>query len=133
MKVKATINNKVLQRLNVDMCKALKETTDALKSDVQQSQTMPFDSGELQNRSFFIDTSDLSKGRVVTGNDKPYARRLYFHPEYKFHKEPWIDSKGRQHGGNPNAGGLWFEPYISGNKKNFASKVFARLLKKRMK
>ena len=133
MKVKSTINNKVLQRLNVDMCEVLVETADTLESDVQDSQTMPYDTGELQNRSFFKDESDLPKGRIVIGNDKPYARRLYFHPEYKFHKEPWIDSKGRQHGGNPNAGGLWFEPYISGNKKNFASKVFARLLKKRMK
>lgn len=122
MKVKATINNKVLQRLSMDMCKVLKETADALKSDVQQSQTMPFDSGELQNRSFFIDTSDLSKGRVVTGNDKPYARRLYFHPEYKFRTDK-----------NPKAGGLWFEPYITGRKKEFVSKTFAKLLKKRMK
>ena len=83
---------------------------------------MPFDTGELQNRSFFIDRKDLPKGRIVIGNDKPYARRLYFHPEYKFRTDK-----------NPNAGGLWFEPYISGNKKNFVSKIFARLLKKRMK
>ena len=122
MKVKATINNKVLQRLNMDMCKALVGTADALKRDVQQSQTMPFDSGELQDRSFFKDESDLQKGRMVIGNDKPYARRLYFHPEYKFRTDR-----------NPKAGGLWFEPYITGRKKEFVSKTFAKLLKKRMK
>ena len=122
MKVKSTINNKVLQRLNVDMCEVLVETADTLESDVQDSQTMPYDTGELQNRSFFKDESDLPKGRIVIGNDKPYARRLYFHPEYKFRTDK-----------NPKAGGLWFEPYITGRKKEFVSKTFAKLLKKRMK
>lgn len=131
MKVKSTINNKVLRRLNVDMCKALVETADAVKSDLVQSQTMPFGEsgkpkgylgGNLQNRSTFVDDSDLKKDVVYIVSDTPYARRLYFHPEYNFYK-----------GANPNAGGLWFEPYITGRKKEFVSKTFAKLLKKRMK
>ena len=78
---------------------------------------MPFDSGQLQNRSTFVDDSEVDSGKVFVVSDTPYARRLYFHPEYKFSTRD-----------NPNAGGAWFEPYISGAKKDYAKKVFARFM-----
>ncbi|MCQ2484758.1 MAG: hypothetical protein MJ168_05430 [Clostridia bacterium] len=97
---------------------ALLKTADAVKTDVQQSGTMPFDTGALQNRSTFIDSSKVSDYSVAVVSDTPYARRLYFHPEYNFRQDK-----------NPNAGGEWFEPYISGAKKDYAQKVFARFMK----
>lgn len=49
----------------------------------------------------------------------PYARRLYYHPEYDFQTEA-----------NPNAKGKWFEDWVTGRKKDFAGKIFAKLYKK---
>ena len=120
MKVKVTgkINHKGNEYVKKLMKEALVETADALKSDLQKSQTMPFDTGVLQNRSTFIDDSKKKSGRVTIVSDTLYARRLYFHPEYNFQKNK-----------NKNAGGLWFSPYISGNKKKWATKMFAKILK----
>ena len=107
------IDNKAIQ--------CLVETADALKIDLMQSQTMPMDTGELQNRGTFIDDSNKNRGVVRIVTDKPYARRLYFHPEYNFRKDI-----------NENAGGLWFEPYINGDKKDFGKNTFARLMRSKM-
>lgn len=101
---------------------SLVETADALHSDVVQSQTMPFDTGSLQNRSTFVDDSNKKKGKIRIVSDTPYARKMYFHPEYNFYK-----------GHNKHAGGLWFEPYISGKNKCFVSKTFANIMKGKMK
>nr|DAZ26149.1 MAG TPA: Minor capsid protein [Caudoviricetes sp.] len=120
MKVKVTgkINHKGNEYVKKLMKEALVETADALKSDLQKSQTMPFDTGALQNRSTFIDDSKKKSGRVTIVSDTPYARRLYFHPEYNFQKTK-----------NKNAGGMWFETYINGQKKNWTSKKFAKIMK----
>lgn len=120
--VKTKINHKGNEYVKKLMKKALAETADALKSDLEQSQTMPFDTGALQNRSTFIDDSKKNKGIVTIVSDGPYARRLYFHPEYNFQKTK-----------NRNAGGIWFEPYINGNKKQWATKTFAKIMKGKLK
>ena len=118
MKIKAKINPNHLKHMKSICAEALVETADALKSNLQQSGTMPKDSGQLQDRSTFVDDSKKRSGKVSIVSDTPYARRLYFHPEYNFRKDK-----------NANAGGMWFQPYIDGNKKDFASKTFARILK----
>lgn len=137
MKVKVTgkINHKGNQYIKKLIREALVETADALKSDLQKSQTMPFgndtteyakkiryEAGSLQNRSTFVDNSKKNSGKVSIISDTPYARRMYMHPEYKFYK-----------GHNKNAGGEWFEPYINGNKKDFAKKKFAKIMKGKLK
>jgi len=73
---------------------ALIKTADAIKTDVQQSQTMPFDTGTTQNRSTYVDSSRAAQGQVSVVTDTPYARRLYFHPEYNFRTEdnPYADA-----------------------------------------
>jgi hypothetical protein len=116
---KVTYNSQNISRIEGDIRKALLKTADAVKTDIEQSQTMPFDTGKLQNRSTFIDDSEVDAGKVYIVSDTPYARRLYFHPEYKFKKTE-----------NPNAGAAWFEPYISGAKKDYAKKVFAVFMQK---
>lgn len=120
MKVKVTskTNHKGNDYVKKLMKEVLVETADALKRDLQKSQTMPFDTGELQDRSTFIDDSKKKSGRVTIVSDTPYARRLYFHPEYNFQKTK-----------NKDAGGMWFETYINGQKKNWASKKFAKIMK----
>lgn len=113
-----TANLKAIEGL-AEQC--LIKTAETVFGDLQDSQTMPFDTGELQNRSTFVDASQASKGKVAVVSDTPYARRLYFHPEYNFNQDK-----------NPNAGGEWFEPYINGAKKDYAQKVFEHLMKKGM-
>lgn len=120
--VRTKINHKGNEYVKKLMKEALLETADALKSDLEQSQTMPFDTGTLQNRSTFVDDSKKNKGIVTIVSDGPYARRLYFHPEYNFQKTK-----------NRNAGGIWFEPYINGNKKQWATKTFAKIMKGKLK
>lgn len=121
MKVTSKVYVGTVKRIDRKAIQSLVETADALKSDLIQSQTMPFDTGAMQNRSTFVDTSKKNKGVVRVVTDTPYARRLYYHPEYNFKKDK-----------NPNAGGMWFEPYISGKKKNFAKNTFAKIMKGKM-
>ncbi len=121
MKVTSKVYVGKVKQIDNKAIQCLVETADALKSDLIQSQTMPFDTGAMQNRSTFVDDSNKNRGVVRIVTDTPYARKMYYHPEYNF-----------QRGKNANAGGLWFEPYINGNKKDFAKNTFARLMKGKM-
>lgn len=99
---------------------ALEQTAEAVHTDLQQAQTMPFRSGNLQNESTFVDTAESARGRVSLVSSTPYARRLYYHPEYNFFKEE-----------NPNAGGEWFAPYLPGGAKaDFPKKAFQKRYKR---
>lgn len=119
MKVTSRVNKQFLARYQSIAQLNLVKTADAMKTDLVQSQTMPFDTGVLQNDSTYVDDSKKKQNKAKIVSDTPYARRLYFHPEYNFQK-----------GKNPNASGMWFEPYISGNKKEFAKKTFARFMRR---
>ena len=121
MRVTSRINRNAFKRINRNVQESMIETADALKSDLVQSQTMPFDTGELQNRSTFVDSTQVRRGKVSVVSTTPYARRMYYHPEYKFQTTK-----------NKKAGGLWFDPYIEGKKKNFANRTFARIMKGKM-
>ena len=118
MKVIAKVDYKAINQIKEKAKLALVKTADAIKTDLLTSQTMPFDTGELQNRNTFIDTKNKDKGIVKIVSDTPYARRLYFHPEFKFQQTK-----------NSKAGGMWFEPYINGNKNKFAVNAFKRFMK----
>ncbi len=94
---------------------------DALKTEVITAQVMPFDMGDMQNNETFTVTAEDSgtvTSRLVTGS--PQARRLYYHPEYNFQKV-----------NNPNAGGEWLEPWISGAKQTFLRDVYAEFFKEK--
>lgn len=108
-----------IRRLTRASVQALENTAEELHRDLQQSQTMPRKSGDLQNTYTFVDYSNSSEGKVSIVSGGPYARRLYYHPEYNFSTEE-----------NPNAGGKWLEPYMKGGKKqNFAPNVFKQFYK----
>lgn len=99
---------------------ALEMTGEAIHTDLVQSQTLPFREGNLQS-SVFVDRTKSSLGHVAVVTSTPYARRLYFHPEYNFYK-----------GSNAEAGGEWYKPYLTGSKKNFPKQAFSTFLKQRM-
>ena len=121
VKVSSTIklNEAKLKELTRQQYISLAQTADALVTDLRDSQTMPFDTGNLQNDSTFIDDSQKEQGRVSVVSSTPYARRLYYHPEYNYRTT-----------NNRNAGGKWFEPYISGSKAKFARDTFCKLFKR---
>ena len=121
VKVSCTIklNEAKLKELTKQQYVSLAQTADALVTDLRDSQTMPFDTGNLQNDSTFLDDSQKEKGRVSVVSSTPYARRLYYHPEYNFRTT-----------NNRNAGGKWFEPYISGNRTDFVKETFSKLFKR---
>lgn len=119
MRVTSKVDYKNLSKFKKLSINNLVKAADALKSDLVQSQTMPFDTGKLQNRNTFIDSSKKEEGVVCIVSDTPYARRVYFHPEFKYKQDK-----------NAKAGGLWFNPYISGTKKTFLSKAFSTFMRK---
>lgn len=122
MKVTGKVYKDAIEKINKTAQENLVKTADAIRADLVQSQTMPMDSGELQNRSTFIDDKKKAQNKVSIVSDTPYARRLYFHPEYNFRTDK-----------NPNAGGMWFAPYLTGSKKDFAKKAFRLFMKRSLK
>ncbi|MCI6467451.1 MAG: hypothetical protein MSA90_18555 [Faecalicatena sp.] len=85
---------------------ALEQTAEYLRTEVVQAQVMPFDMGTLQNESTFADYSESKSGKVSLISTQPYARRVYFHPEYEFQTEE-----------NPHARGKWYEDWLPGGQK----------------
>lgn len=128
---KIKLNMPVVKQLDKAKQQALEQTGDALLTQVKNAQVMPFDTSILQNDSTAVDYSQSARGVVKIVSDTPYARRLYFHPEYNFHREVWTDSEGKKHGANKSAGGKWFRYWLKGGtRQNFCSQTFAGLYRK---
>lgn len=113
------INNLRIKQLTQAQVTALEQTGEALHTEVVQAQVIPFDQGTLQNESTFVDYSQCKKGKVTLVSSTPYARRLYFHPEYNFNTSE-----------NPNARGKWYQDWIDGDKKEFCKNAFKKLYKR---
>ena len=107
------LNMSVLNMLDNAQYEALAQTADATLTELRDRQTMPFDTGNLQNDSTFVDDSQRDKVSIVSST--PYARRLYFHPEYNYRR-----------GNNASAGGKWFESFLN---DTFIQNAYAKLLK----
>lgn len=86
MQVKSTVklNMPRIKELTQAAVKSLEMTGEALHTEVVQAQVLPFDTGNLQNESTFVDYSESSSGKVSLVSSTSYARRLYYHPEYNF-------------------------------------------------
>lgn len=116
---KITINRNAIKQLTDKAITALEQTGEALHTEIVQSEVMPRDEGTLQNEKTFVDYSQSRQGIVSLVSEGPYARRLYFHPEYNFQKFE-----------NAFAGGKWLEPWLKGGKnEDFCSKTFAKIYK----
>lgn len=117
---RVTMNFPRLHQLSQAALDALEMTAEALHTEVVQAQRMPFDTGHLEEDSTFVDGKEKKNGKVSIVSSTPYARRLYFHPEYSFRKDE-----------NPHAGGEWFKPWLpGGSKQNFAKKTFQAFYKR---
>lgn len=117
---KIKLNMPVVKQLDKAKQQALEQTGDALLTKVKNTQVMPFDTGNLQNENTFVDYAQSRNGVVKIVSSTPYARRLYFHPEYNFSREE-----------NIAAGGKWLTPWLEGGtRQNFCSKAFVGLFRK---
>lgn len=122
MQAKSTVklNMPRIRQLSKAAVTALELTAEALHTEVVQAQVFPFDTGNLQNESTFVDYSKAKDGKVVLVSSTPYARRVYYHPEYDFSTAE-----------NPNAKGKWYEDWMpDGKKKNFAPNAYKEFYKK---
>ena len=114
------LNMPKIKQLTQAQVTTLEQTAEALHTEVVQAQAFPRDTGNLQNESTFVDYSNSSKGKVSIVSSTPYARRLYFHPEYHFQKDE-----------NPNARGKWYEDWIpGGSQADFAVKAFKNIYRR---
>lgn len=120
--MKITFNTKNINMVNDIAKKSLLDTAEAIKTDLIQSQTMPFDTGVMQNDSTYVDDKRIIKGIARLVTDTPYARKVYFDPDINIKQVK-----------NPNAKQYWYEDYISGGKKNLPIKYFQQMLRRRMK
>lgn len=120
--VKSVINLNLpkIKQLTDAQITALEQTAEALHTEVVQAQVFPRDTGNLQNESTFLDRSESSHGKVSIISSAPYARRLYFHPEYHFQTRE-----------NPNARGKWYTDWLPGGKEaDFAAKAFKEIYRR---
>jgi len=115
-KVKITLYSDKIKQLDQAVKTAFEMTVEAVISDIKTSQVVPKDTSALEDSLFpEVDVDRLVAWIIL---DTPYARRLYWHPEYNFRTDK-----------NPNARGLWMHPYIDGDKKGFVIQTFAMFLK----
>lgn len=124
MDVKLTLDAQAMQSISHALADAAADTVEALHTEVLSAQVMPFDTGDMQNNQTFVaaeraDSAGLIRATLITGS--PQARRLYYHPEYRF-----------QRAGNPNAGGRWLDPWLTGAQKDFLPTRFAGFLRARL-
>ncbi len=116
MKVKASIklNQVNIKKIEEAMVKSLPQTMEAMKTEVNNMQVVPKDTGNLEESV----ATGVDKGKGYISYSTPYARRLYYHPEYDFRKDK-----------SPNAQGRWMDDFIYGPKKEWLAKAFGKLLK----
>lgn len=114
------LNIPQINRLERAQITALEQTAEALHTEVVQAQVFPRDTGNLQNESTFIDYSQSNQGKVTIVSSTPYARRLYFHPEYDFQKTA-----------NPHAKGRWYEDWMPGGRDaEFCANAFKQFYRR---
>lgn len=122
MRVNSTVkmNFPKIRQLTQAQVTALEQTAEAVHTEVVQAQVVPRDTGNLQNESMFVDFSESRNGKVSVVHSTPYARRLYYHPEYHFQTDE-----------NPNAKGHWFEDWEKGGKhERFAINAYKEIYRR---
>lgn len=122
--IRIELDYAALEKLEKAVLRAAEGTVDELRSDVIKEQVMPYDNGDMQDNLTSTETFSAD-GRIISllTTDAPQARRLYYHPEYNF-----------QTVNNPNAGGLWLEPWQPGGRREtFVRDKFAELYKEEAK
>ena len=120
--VKVKLDKSKMGELEKIQRQALEMTAEAVLSDIRASAVVPKDTGELE-RSGFVDITEIQQGVARIVFDTPYARRLYWHPEYNFRTDR-----------NRNARGKWMEPHHTpGQKREWVIETFGKFARMLMK
>lgn len=90
-----------MKRLYGAMDQALSETAEELDKEIKAAQVIPKKSGALERSQ----TVKAEGDAITVSYDTPYARRLYYHPEYNFSQDK-----------NANARGLWLDDWADGQR-----------------
>ncbi|NMF04571.1 minor capsid protein [Clostridium beijerinckii] len=112
VKVSVKLNQSKINRLVEASKQAFKLTVEDVLKDIKDSQVVPKDTGRLEE-SGEIDFSQVENMIASIVFDTPYAKRLYWHPEYNFKTDK-----------NSNAQGRWMDMYISGIKRDFVKERY---------
>lgn len=117
---KLVFDKKGLKTVDDKMRRALELSAHVMRDEIRNEGVIPMREGTLRGEAMYIDTSRSKEGIVRIGHNTPYARRLYYHPEYHFNKAF-----------APNAQAYWFSFWLKGGiyEKRFAE-VYAALLDK---
>ena len=104
---KVVLDKSTIKQITEKTGKAIGMTAKVLQDEIREEQVIPRDIGTLQGDAFEIgEVMKHPEGYSVRMSfNTPYARRLYYHPEYHFSKEI-----------NANAQGLWMTAWFKGGK-----------------
>ncbi len=115
--VKVKMKKFQLLKLSKAQLQAFEKTADALKTEINTAEVTPKQTGALEE-SLKIETGKLNKGKLKIMYDTPYARRLYYHPEYNFRTDK-----------NRYAKGLWLDDLLTGARKDFVMDTYTKFYK----
>lgn len=118
MKVTVKMNQKGLKTLKAAQVIACKKTAMKMLAEKIDAQEIPMNEGTLQNVLTDVDDSAARKGLVQIVSEGPYARRLYYNPQYNFNHEF-----------NTNAKGEWWEDFLTGKNKDRPVKLYSYFYK----
>lgn len=114
VKVNVKLNQHAINKIKQGAIKALPLTMESTKTEISNMQVVPKEIGDLEE-SIVVGAGN-NKGFL--SYNTPYARRLYYHPEYNFRTDK-----------NPNAQGRWLDSFIHGDKKIWLTNTYSHFLK----
>ena len=117
------LNDQALQSIKQAGQEAAYDTSMDVVDDLTLSGKVPKDTGTLETSGNGSNHFGNRVGAQVSYNT-PYARRLYFHPEYNFRKDK-----------NRNAQGRWMDAYLKAGADEFifVHKAFLHNFKRTLK
>lgn len=108
--INVNLNQFAISNLNSKLADIVEMTGEYTKTEIINSGKVPRDTGALVNSANVV--ADKVNNKVTISFSTPYARRLYFHPEYNF------QGTGE---------GLWMDDYVNGTKNQFVINTFKTL------
>jgi hypothetical protein len=117
---KVKLDPVAIAKLEQSAREAMASTMDSFQTEVSNAQVIPRGHGDLmtsQGVSFDIANKGLT---AYLSYNTPYARRLYYNPQYNFRMDK-----------NTNARGKWLEDWIFGPKKDWLPNAFSIFFKEK--
>lgn len=115
VKGKLKLNPQAIKKIEDAAVKALPLTMEAMKSEINNMQVVPKETGNLEESA----KTGVEGNKGYISYNTPYARRLYYNPQFNFRTDK-----------NPNAQGRWMDSFIHGPKKDWLAKAYGEFLKR---